>query len=137
MARKGMGLKPDQNEVSEAQEGNSHRLLYVAQCSTQMLYAVPATILSPIAPHVDTGGRYFFSRKKKSMPRQGRSLPRATDRQGTSGRTDDEHNGGNAMNRDVNPRRDPQQLRSLGRGSDGTGAFWGDACHVGDDQSGR
>lgn len=31
-----------------------------------MLYAVPATMLSAIAPQVDTGGRYFFSRKKKS-----------------------------------------------------------------------
>jgi hypothetical protein len=41
------------------------------------------------------------------------------------------------MNRRVDPRRDPEELRSLRGGRWGTAAFRGEACHIGDDESGR
>lgn len=49
--------------------------------------------------------------------------------------TDDEYNSGDSMYRDIDPGGDPQQLRRLGRGGHGSGALWGDASHVGNDQS--
>jgi hypothetical protein len=93
-------------------------------------------MLSAIAPQVDTGGRYFFSRKKKSRRTEKQLALRYISTTITA-HTDDKNHSRNSMNRRVDPRRDPEELRSLRGGRWGTAAFRGEACHIGDDESGR